>query len=979
MDSRRALEQQEHEQTQAALEHHLEQLSQRAAEQFSQGVADWLLTVEELRQSLLVVSNSASSSQQNTDKPTTALLVTTEQLLAWQYHSIDPLLLQVTNLERWCADASLDERSRQTNRDLLAHCLSRAVAVVEQICQAITDHYITEPTTMIAANNNTPGDPSANGSSSSSHNEEEEDGATLRKDGQGAVARCTHALLILQRLYAHYYNNNNNNNNETTIRSIIGRYVEYQRQVLRNRAKPAIAALVRERRQGTFVSASSLPHNSSGTGVTAAGLAGAVVYRQSLDSSDDLLEKTPVDPLLQQHHAPTVTVILGQAATLIHPLAAWRNAIVMEEEEDLQSTGDNVVGQLCHDAIVTLDEQAQTLVRTVSDWFWQDRPVDPLLRQAAAGAEPNSHHHSDPQFLSRLDALVQEMADMCRILERYQHLQAAVRWEDQSPANNNNSNTIAELLQEWTLKYGALERYLTLEQCRTAWQEEAATPVVLVVGTLIRVSSVVEDAQYLCERALQRAAQTRSASAVASVAYAVAHEVWSTDLDETATTAEGASSSCSVYRALLEERGCWTTSTSNGTESAAGSSPRKTKSHGSSEIPAPPSSSGFASALLEALDGDDGPASPSKQSNTNRLPKAPVSSSGSNFLTSILQDREMQQQREQDTLCCVLNSLQAASGAARALVALLEGLLSPPDDEDDNFGEDSWLTPDDQATRLIRQAAQDLSLYSEAYNVLLRERICQAVQQWCGGPEADPDATGLHRSDGCLADLQRFWQTEEYKLTDGQQLQVAEADERLETRMLQPLRECPLLQQLARKCEAHVWQVTAEHLSTVAVELVLQSLWNDNPPSPKKKFTEWGALLLSKQVRLLQNMVCTTLWQQSALLSLEQNPVAVAQSTQPQLLLPIWERLWQVVTVLQLEKPSDWLLYHNPKNAVLTPEELERTLSLRVDFDPSAIPRVVDKVSGTTTRTTEKQPVHSNAQMQEQFAAKTMTTSAADK
>ena len=97
------------------------------------------------------------------------------------------------------------------------------------------------------------------------------------------------------------------------------------------------------------------------------------------------------------------------------------------------------------------------------------------------------------------------------------------------------------------------------------------------------------------------------------------------------------------------------------------------------------------------------------------------------------------------------------------------------------------------------------------------------------------------------------------------------------------------------------------------------------------------------------------------------------------LLLPIWERLWQVVTVLQLEKPSDWLLYHNPKNAVLTPEELERTLSLRVDFDPSAIPRVVDKVSGTTTRTTEKQPVHSNAQMQEQFAAKTMTTSAADK
>jgi len=71
-----------------------------------------------------------------------------------------------------------------------------------------------------------------------------------------------------------------------------------------------------------------------------------------------------------------------------------------------------------------------------------------------------------------------------------------------------------------------------------------------------------------------------------------------------------------------------------------------------------------------------------------------------------------------------------------------------------------------------------------------------------------------------------------------------------------------------------------------------------------------------------------------------------AQSTSTMVaakLLRIWERLSQVVTVLQLEKPSDWLAYHS--TSVLSPDELSRTLSLRVNFSADAIQSAVSSVT----------------------------------
>ena len=70
-------------------------LAQQAAERFSQGVADLLLAVEELRQSLHTHSSSNVGGG-----------VTVDELRAWQWQT-DHLLSILPHLERWCADATV--------------------------------------------------------------------------------------------------------------------------------------------------------------------------------------------------------------------------------------------------------------------------------------------------------------------------------------------------------------------------------------------------------------------------------------------------------------------------------------------------------------------------------------------------------------------------------------------------------------------------------------------------------------------------------------------------------------------------------------------------------------------------------------------------------------------------------------------------------------------------------------------------------
>jgi hypothetical protein len=109
-----------------------------------------------------------------------------------------------------------------------------------------------------------------------------------------------------------------------------------------------------------------------------------------------------------------------------------------------------------------------------------------------------------------------------------------------------------------------------------------------------------------------------------------------------------------------------------------------------------------------------------------------------------------------------------------------------------------------------------------------------------------------------------------------------------------------------------------EMSSVVANDIYLSTLLQGNET---RRFTDWGSLLLSKQVRLLQDLLCS--------LVLDNSDAVVNTSA----ILSQFERLNQAVTLLQLEKPSDWTVYYSSQQPhVLTTTEIQTILSLRVDF-----------------------------------------------
>jgi hypothetical protein len=133
---------------------------------------------------------------------------------------------------------------------------------------------------------------------------------------------------------------------------------------------------------------------------------------------------------------------------------------------------------------------------------------------------------------------------------------------------------------------------------------------------------------------------------------------------------------------------------------------------------------------------------------------------------------------------------------------------------------------------------------------------------------------------------------------------------------LSPLSSCLFLSQL-EKCEDDVILAICNEISRQISNYIVESLWRT-----KKPFNDWGSMLLSKQVRLLQSFVIQLLGNKVSSTSI----------------LERWERLSQVVTVLQLERPADWSIYQS--TSVLGKDELYQTMILRVDFSLEAITTV---------------------------------------
>lgn len=131
-------------------------------------------------------------------------------------------------------------------------------------------------------------------------------------------------------------------------------------------------------------------------------------------------------------------------------------------------------------------------------------------------------------------------------------------------------------------------------------------------------------------------------------------------------------------------------------------------------------------------------------------------------------------------------------------------------------------------------------------------------------------------------------------------------------------------------------------MSWKSTEIILSVLLKSN-----KEFNDWGAMLLSKQVRLLQNTYCGLVLGPG---DADGTANGALSSINTSTILSQFSRVNQAVSILQLEKPSDWLAFAyrvdggDDANS-LNADEIKQVMSLRVDFSEEAISKVGSQIS----------------------------------
>jgi hypothetical protein len=206
------------------------------------------------------------------------------------------------------------------------------------------------------------------------------------------------------------------------------------------------------------------------------------------------------------------------------------------------------------------------------------------------------------------------------------------------------------------------------------------------------------------------------------------------------------------------------------------------------------------------------------------------------------------------------------------------------------------------------------------------------VYEFCGTLQDAP----VYRGNACIPVLRYYLEREAYDIPNADELTFAEEDMRLNKILIEPMDACRLLQQF-EKCDVTVLRSLCQVIAKTLADLFLDVIQS---PAVPKQFTDWGSLLLSKQVRVVQSHLHHIMQEAMAKTSQDEAVPLLSQE---------WERLSQAVTILQLEKPSDWLTYYQP-TSVLAPQELQSILQLRVDFSADAIGAVVAAASAVSTR-----------------------------
>ncbi|GMI11973.1 hypothetical protein TrRE_jg9144 [Triparma retinervis] len=181
-----------------------------------------------------------------------------------------------------------------------------------------------------------------------------------------------------------------------------------------------------------------------------------------------------------QTHINTIATILGESSTILGAIRSWRDGIEMAPAWDVAR------GRLlkcCAEAWRKVDQEAQTLAATVCKWMVADLGVSAWVERAG--------RNEGGDDLGELDSLLEEVAFLCQVVCRY------VRFVED---DENGTSTLGLLSKDHYQMYTTLECFHVKMSLDVALG--LATPYNIVDS--VYSPSYVEDAFYVCRKALER-------------------------------------------------------------------------------------------------------------------------------------------------------------------------------------------------------------------------------------------------------------------------------------------------------------------------------------------------------------------------------------------------------------------------------------------------------------------------------------------
>jgi len=563
-------------------------------------------------------------------------------------------------------------------------------------------------------------------------------------------------------------------------------------------------------------------------------------------------------------HAHAITFIFGEASSLIHPLILWKDGI---SNILLQLQEQDAARENEHISRVNCFETSvqSSLLKMCNS------TIDTLHKEASTLGKTVGEwflaDNSHTATISVVDSNLDEMAFICQVLHRYEAFSRHLAHDGES----EGSSVLQQHLAEHIFLYSTAEAKLLSYNIETAI--ELAQPVQIVMGIDRYVPSVVEDAYYISQRCLERASSTLSPKTIILTANSLV-EVWGTN--------------GGIHAALMEQKGCYA-ATDTVTDS-------KNKHANIEKAP----SSGF-NLFLSALEKDiDGGSKASNQTRKNNP------SSGNVDIHRV----------QMDVQICLLNGLMAASSACNSLSTLFDSLLLDDNGEALDNGDSSMLSV----------AKEQLQIYSKAYHEILTSQIHVFLEEWVGKVVSTETPPPLIASLPHSPSIHRlFYQLskQNYDL-NANSLKDAESEEMMK-HLVSPFEESRLMIEIQNgKCDDQVARQLLQEVSHQVVQLFLSTLFNQK----QRKFSEWGSLLLGKQIRRLEEYFC------SYILKTNGNTSSILRT---------FKRLAQTVTILQCTTPRDWVAMKGEVGDTefdLSQGEIRLVMSLRSDWTGEAIDAV---------------------------------------